>query len=53
MTKITCICAGSEVFAKNLMDIDPLTAAERTLDQSWSMLDEQIEAHGDCLPAYQ
>jgi len=32
--------------------LDPHTAAELTLDQIWSMVDELIEAHGDYLPAY-
>lgn len=33
--------------------LDPHTAAELTLDQIWSMVDELIEAHGDMLPDYQ
>ncbi|MGJ3239184.1 MAG: alpha-glucosidase/alpha-galactosidase [Anaerolineae bacterium] len=32
--------------------LDPHTAAELTLDQIWSMVDELIEAHGDYLPTY-
>ena len=32
--------------------LDPHTAAELTLDQIWSMVDELIEAHGDYLPEY-
>lgn len=32
--------------------LDPHTAAELSLDQIWSMVDELIEAHGDMLPAY-
>ena len=32
--------------------LDPHTAAELTLDQIWSMVDELIAAHGDYLPAY-
>lgn len=32
--------------------LDPHTAAELTLDEIWSMVDELIEAHGDYLPAY-
>ncbi|WP_228845458.1 alpha-glucosidase/alpha-galactosidase [Phototrophicus methaneseepsis] len=32
--------------------LDPHAAAELTLDQIWSMVDELIEAHGDMLPAY-
>ena len=32
--------------------LDPHTAAELTLEQIWSMVDELIEAHGDYLPAY-
>ncbi len=29
--------------------LDPHTAAELTLDEIWSMVDELIDAHGDCL----
>ncbi|HET9907271.1 MAG TPA: alpha-glucosidase/alpha-galactosidase [Anaerolineales bacterium] len=32
--------------------LDPHTAAELSLDQIWSMVDELIETHGDMLPAY-
>jgi alpha-galactosidase len=32
--------------------LDPHTAAELSLDQIWSMVDELIEAHGDWLPQY-
>ncbi len=32
--------------------MDPHTAAELSLDQIWSMVDELIEAHGDWLPNY-
>ena len=32
--------------------LDPHTAAELTLDQIWSMVDELIAAHGGYLPAY-
>lgn len=31
---------------------DPHTAAELSLDQIWSLVDDLIEAHGDWLPAY-
>lgn len=31
---------------------DPHTAAELSLDQIWSLVDDMIEAHGDMLPAY-
>lgn len=33
--------------------LDPHTAAELSLDQIWSLVDELIEAHGDWLPTYQ
>jgi alpha-galactosidase len=33
--------------------LDPHTAAELSLDQIWSMVDELIDAHGDMLPHYQ
>ena len=32
--------------------LDPHTAAELSLDQIWSLVDELIEAHGDYLPKY-
>jgi alpha-galactosidase len=32
--------------------LDPHTAAELSLDQIWSLVDELIDAHGDMLPAY-
>ncbi len=32
--------------------LDPHTAAELTLDEIWSMVDELIDAHGDRLPDY-
>ena len=33
--------------------VDPHTAAELSLDQIWSLVDDLIEAHGDMLPEYQ
>ena len=33
--------------------LDPHTAAELSLDQIWSLVDELIAAHGDMLPEYQ
>jgi alpha-galactosidase len=33
--------------------LDPHTAAELSLDQIWSLVDDLIEAHGDWLPVYQ
>ncbi len=33
--------------------LDPHTAAELSLDQIWSLVDDLIEAHGDWLPSYQ
>jgi alpha-galactosidase len=32
--------------------LDPHTAAELSLDQIWSLVDDLIEVHGDWLPAY-
>jgi alpha-galactosidase len=32
--------------------LDPHTAAELSLDQIWSLVDDLIEAHGDMLPAF-
>jgi alpha-galactosidase len=33
--------------------LDPHTAAELSLDQIWSLVDDLIEAHGDMMPQYQ
>ena len=33
--------------------LDPHTAAELSLDQIWSLVDDLLEAHGDILPEYQ
>jgi alpha-galactosidase len=33
--------------------LDPHTAAELSLDQIWSLVDELIEAHGEMMPQYQ
>ena len=33
--------------------VDPHTAAELSLDQIWSLVDDLIEAHGNMLPQYQ
>ena len=33
--------------------LDPHTAAELSLDQIWSLVDDLIEAHGSLLPSYQ
>ncbi|HEX9332986.1 MAG TPA: alpha-glucosidase/alpha-galactosidase, partial [Anaerolineales bacterium] len=33
--------------------LDPHTAAELSLDEIWSLVDDLIEAHGNMLPAYQ
>jgi alpha-galactosidase len=33
--------------------LDPHTAAELSLDQIWSLVDDLIAAHGDWLPAYE
>ena len=33
--------------------LDPHTAAELSLDEIWSLVDELLEAHGDMLPVYQ
>lgn len=32
--------------------LDPHTAAQLSLDEIWSLTDDLIEAHGDCLPEY-
>lgn len=33
--------------------LDPHTAAELSLDEIWSLVDELLEAHGDMMPIYQ
>jgi alpha-galactosidase len=33
--------------------LDPHTAAELSLDQIWSLVDDLIEAHGDWLPPFE
>ena len=33
--------------------LDPHTAAELSLDEIWSLVDELLEAHGDLVPQYQ
>jgi alpha-galactosidase len=33
--------------------LDPHTAAELSLDEIWSLVDELLEAHGEMMPAYQ
>jgi alpha-galactosidase len=33
--------------------LDPHTAAELSLDQIWSLVDELLEAHGEMMPQYQ
>jgi alpha-galactosidase len=33
--------------------LDPHTAAELSLDQIWSLVDELLEAHGEMMPVYQ
>lgn len=33
--------------------LDPHTAAELSLDEIWSLVDDLIEAHGDMMPQYQ
>jgi alpha-galactosidase len=32
--------------------LDPHTAAELSLDQIWSLVDDLIEAHGDWIPPF-
>jgi alpha-galactosidase len=33
--------------------LDPHTAAELSLDQIWSLVDDLVEAHGDWLPPFE
>jgi alpha-galactosidase len=43
---------GRREYIYHAAALDPHTAAELSLDQIWSLVDDLIEAHGDWLPAY-
>jgi alpha-galactosidase len=43
---------GKREYIYHAAMLDPHTAAELSLEQIWSLVDELIEAHGDMLPAY-
>lgn len=43
---------GKREYIYHAAMLDPHTAAELSLDQIWSMVDELIAAHGDFLPEY-
>ncbi|MBI5929881.1 MAG: alpha-glucosidase/alpha-galactosidase [Chloroflexi bacterium] len=43
---------GKREYIYHAAMLDPHTAAELTLDQIWSLVDDLIEAHGDWLPKY-
>jgi alpha-galactosidase len=44
---------GKREHAYHAAMLDPHTAAELSLDQIWSLVDDLIEAHGDVMPRYQ
>ena len=43
---------GKREYIYHAAMLDPHTAAELTLDQIWSLVDDLIAAHGDWLPSY-
>jgi alpha-galactosidase len=43
---------GKREYIYHAAMLDPHTAAELSLDQIWSLVDDLIEAHGEWLPAY-
>ena len=43
---------GRREYIYHAAALDPHTAAELSLDQIWSLVDDLIEAHGDLLPRY-
>ncbi len=43
---------GKREYIYHAAMLDPHTAAELSLDQIWSLVDDLIEAHGDMLPSY-
>jgi len=43
---------GKREYIYHAAMLDPHTAAELSLDQIWSLVDELLEAHGDMLPEY-
>ncbi len=49
---VEAILTGKKEHIYHAAMLDPHTAAELSLDQIWSMVDELIEAHGDWLPEY-
>jgi len=44
--------SGRREYIYHAAMLDPHTAAELSLDQIWSLVDDLIEAHGDWLPNY-
>jgi alpha-galactosidase len=50
---VAAALTGHKEFIYHAAMMDPHTAAELTLDEIWSLVDDMIEAHGDWLPEYE
>jgi alpha-galactosidase len=49
---VEAIATGKREHIYHAAMLDPHTAAELSLDQIWSLVDDLIEAHGDWLPKF-
>lgn len=49
---VEAVLTGKREHIYHAAMLDPHTAAELSLDQIWSLVDDLIAAHGDWLPAY-
>jgi alpha-galactosidase len=49
---VEAVLTGKREHIYHAAMLDPHTAAELSLDQIWSLVDDLITAHGDWLPAY-
>lgn len=49
---VEAVLTGKREHVYHAAMLDPHTAAELSLDQIWSLVDELIEAHGDYLPQF-
>jgi alpha-galactosidase len=49
---VEAVLTGKREHIYHAAMLDPHTAAELSLDQIWSLVDDLIEAHGDWLPEY-
>ena len=48
---VEAVLTGNREHVYHAAILDPHTAAELTLDEIWSLVDDLIEAHGDYIPA--